>query len=265
TSPALAAADLAQRAALLAAFQAGAASTAGASALPALLSSGLSSGLSSSAGLLSTGLSTGSSAFGSSSLASQSAAASLWAAAAISSAAAAQARAAVGAAAPGATGQATGSTAAAGQGSRTARTAGPSPVSASSGSTSSALSGPFSELFTAAGRKYGIDPALLSAVAKAESGYRPEARSPAGALGLMQIMPGTARSLKVDPLSPSQAVDGAARLLSGYLKDSPGRVDLALASYNAGPGAVKRYGGVPPYSETRTYIQRVTRNWEALR
>jgi cell wall-associated NlpC family hydrolase/soluble lytic murein transglycosylase-like protein len=259
TSPALAAADLVQGTALLAAFQAGAASaasSASASMLPALLSAGLTSagltssglssaGISSSAGLLSSGLlSTGSPAL------SQSAAASLWAAVAASSANVAQARAA-----SGPTGSVTGPTA----------TAGSSSVSAPSGSAGSTVSGPYSELFTAAGRKYGVDPALLSAVAKAESGYRPDARSPAGALGLMQIMPGTARSLKVDPLSPTQAVDGAARLLSGYLKDNSGRVDLALASYNAGPGAVKRYGGVPPYSETRTYIQRVTHNWEALR
>jgi soluble lytic murein transglycosylase-like protein len=60
-------------------------------------------------------------------------------------------------------------------------------------------------------------------------------------------------------------VDGAARLLSGLMKQFGGRVDLALAGYNAGPGAVQRYGGVPPYSETRTYVQRVTSNWEALR
>jgi soluble lytic murein transglycosylase-like protein len=78
-------------------------------------------------------------------------------------------------------------------------------------------------------------------------------------------MPGTARSLGVDPLQPDQAVDGAARLLSGYLKTYSGRVDLALAAYNAGPGAVNRYDGVPPYRETQDYVQRVTSYWKALR
>jgi hypothetical protein len=138
-------------------------------------------------------------------------------------------------------------------------------IPASGGSAAGGLGGPFAGVFLAAGRRHGVDPALLSAVAKAESGYRPRAVSGAGAQGLMQLMPGTARSLGVDPLQPDQAVDGAARLLSGYLKTYSGRVDLALAAYNAGPGAVSRYGGVPPYSETQTYVQRVTSYWKALR
>jgi soluble lytic murein transglycosylase-like protein len=124
---------------------------------------------------------------------------------------------------------------------------------------------PYADLFTAAGKRYGVDPALLSAVAKAESGYRPNAVSPAGARGLMQLMPGTARSLGVDPDVPAAAVDGAARLLSDHLRTFHGRVDLALAAYNAGPGAVRKYGGVPPFDETRTYVQRVTQNWGQLR
>jgi len=141
--------------------------------------------------------------------------------------------------------------------------AGVSAVTGTSGT--GGLSGPYAALFTAAGHKYGLDPALLSAVAKTESGYRPSAVSSAGARGLMQLMPGTARSLGVDPDNPTQAVDGAARLLSDLTKQFGGRTDLALAGYNAGAGAVRRYGGIPPYSETRTYVQRVTRAWEALR
>jgi cell wall-associated NlpC family hydrolase len=124
---------------------------------------------------------------------------------------------------------------------------------------------PYADLFSSAGKRYGVDPALLSAVAKVESGYRPDAVSPAGARGLMQLMPGTARSLGVDPDVPSQAVDGAARLLSDHLRTFNGRVDLALAAYNAGPGAVRKYGGVPPFDETRTYVKRVTTNWGDLR
>jgi peptidoglycan DL-endopeptidase CwlO len=124
---------------------------------------------------------------------------------------------------------------------------------------------PYAEMFTAAGRRYGVDPALLSAVAKAESAYQAHAVSSAGARGLMQLMPGTARSLKVNPDVPAQAVDGAARLLADHLRTFNGRVDLALAAYNAGPGAVRKYSGIPPYDETRTYVQRVTKNWGDLR
>jgi hypothetical protein len=120
-------------------------------------------------------------------------------------------------------------------------------------------------IFAAAGARHGVDPDLLAAVAHAESGFDTDARSPAGALGLMQLMPSTARSLGVDPMDPAQAADGAARLLAGYLRDYGGRTDLALAAYNAGPGAVRRYSGVPPYHETRTYIQRVTGYLEAHR
>jgi len=249
----------AQGAALLAAFQAGSAYSASAcSARASLLSSSLLSG-SGCSGSTSAGPLAGTTSVSPSS-------AALWAAlsAAAPSAAALTApsvTALTTALSAGTTPARTAATTPTGTATRTGRT---STVPRSSGSATS-LSGPYSGLFTAAGRKHGVDPALLSAVAKAESGYRADARSPAGALGLMQLMPSTARSLKVDPLSPAQAVDGAARLLSGYLKAHPGRVDLALASYNAGPGAVKRYGGVPPYPETRTYIQRVTRNWEALR
>ena len=136
---------------------------------------------------------------------------------------------------------------------------------ATSSSAGLSATGPYADLFTAAGARYGVDPALLSAVAKAESGYNARAVSGAGAQGLMQLMPGTARSLGVDPLQPDQAVDGAARLLASHLATYGGRVDLALAAYNAGPGAVNRYGGVPPYAETQTYVQRVTSYWKALR
>ena len=143
-------------------------------------------------------------------------------------------------------------------------------ASISAGSTGTAgVSGfsatPYASLFTAAGARYGVDPALLSAVAKTESGYQPSAVSPAGAEGLMQLMPGTASSLGVDPNDPSQAVDGAARLLSDYLRTFNGRVDLALAAYNAGPGAVRKYNGVPPYAETQDYVQRVQQYWGELR
>ncbi len=116
--------------------------------------------------------------------------------------------------------------------------------------------GQLASLFSAAGREHGVSPALLSAVAKAESGFDPRARSSAGAQGLMQLMPGTARELGVDPWDPGQAVDGAARLLKSHLARF-GSTELALAAYNAGPGAVVQHGGIPPYRETRDYVQKV--------
>lgn len=111
-------------------------------------------------------------------------------------------------------------------------------------------------LFATAAARYGVPPALLASVARAESGFEPRAVSPAGAVGLMQLMPSTARGLGVDPRDPAQAVDGAARLLSGHLRRF-GSTSLALAAYNAGPGAVERYAGLPPYRETQQYVQRV--------
>jgi soluble lytic murein transglycosylase-like protein len=95
-------------------------------------------------------------------------------------------------------------------------------------------------------------------VARAESGYNPKALSPSGALGLMQLMPATAQGLGVSPLNPAQAIDGAARILSGNLNRF-GSVPLALAAYNAGDSAVTRYGGIPPYPETKAYVATVMR------
>ncbi|MGN6612903.1 MAG: transglycosylase SLT domain-containing protein, partial [Angustibacter sp.] len=122
----------------------------------------------------------------------------------------------------------------------------------------------FDGLFAAATSRYGLPAGLLRAVAQAESGFDPSAVSHAGAVGLMQLMPGTARELGVDARNPAQAVDGAARLLRQHLDDF-GSVPLALAAYNAGPGAVRKYGGVPPYGETQAYVRRITSTMEAAR
>jgi len=120
---------------------------------------------------------------------------------------------------------------------------------------------PYADLFNAAGAKHGVDPTLLAAVAKHESGYNPKAVSGAGAQGLMQLMPSTAAGLGVrDSFDPAQAVDGAAKLLAQLLE----RFDstrLALAAYNAGPGAVLRYDGIPPYRETQRYVAEVMATW----
>jgi soluble lytic murein transglycosylase-like protein len=103
----------------------------------------------------------------------------------------------------------------------------------------------------------GVPPALLAAVLQVESGFDPAVTSPAGARGIAQLMPGTAASLGVaDPLDAEQAIPGAARLLARHLEEF-GSPALALAAYNAGPGAVRRYGGVPPFAETQAYVPRV--------
>ena len=116
---------------------------------------------------------------------------------------------------------------------------------------------PYADLFATASQKYGVPAALLSAVAKQESGYNPKAVSPAGAQGLMQLMPGTAKSLGVsNPFDPAQAVDGAARMLRDLTRRF-GSTELALAAYNAGPGAVLKYDGIPPYPETQRYVRSV--------
>jgi len=109
-------------------------------------------------------------------------------------------------------------------------------------------------LFEQEGAAFGVPPSLLAAVAKQESGFNPQAVSSAGAQGLMQLMPSTAAGLGVDPFDPQQAVAGAAQLLGSYLQQYNGSVPLALAAYNAGPGAVAQYGGVPPYAQTQQYV-----------
>ncbi len=128
--------------------------------------------------------------------------------------------------------------------------------------TSVGAATPFAELFEAAGRRHNVDPALLAAVAKAESGFDTSAVSPVGAQGLMQFMPATAQEMGVDPWDPASAIDGAARYLRNSL-DRFGSVDLAVASYNAGPGAVARHGGIPPYPETQNYVRTVLDAWRS--
>jgi peptidoglycan DL-endopeptidase CwlO len=109
-------------------------------------------------------------------------------------------------------------------------------------------------LFESASAQSGVPVSLLAAVAKQESGFNPGAVSSAGAEGIMQLMPSTASGLGVNAFDPAQAIDGAAGLLGSYLEKYNGSVPLALAAYNAGPGAVAQYGGVPPYAQTTAYV-----------
>jgi soluble lytic murein transglycosylase len=116
----------------------------------------------------------------------------------------------------------------------------------------------FDPMIRDAAARHNVDAALIKAVIRQESDFVPYARSPKGALGLMQLMPGTARMHSVfRVLDPQQNIDGGARHLRLLLDQYNGNVRLALAAYNAGGGAVKRHGGVPPYRETIEYLQRV--------
>jgi soluble lytic murein transglycosylase-like protein len=125
-------------------------------------------------------------------------------------------------------------------------------VAAGDGST------PFGAEIDAAAARYGIDPGLLRGLVRQESGFDPRAHSAAGAMGLTQLMPATAASLGVsDPYDPAQSLDGGARYLRQMLDRFGNDPAKALAAYNAGPGAVARFGGVPPYAETQNYVRNI--------
>jgi soluble lytic murein transglycosylase-like protein len=128
----------------------------------------------------------------------------------------------------------------------------------------------FDDLIVAAAQRYNLDPTLLKAVVQTESNFAPTAISQAGAKGLMQLMDNTAQQLGVlNSFDPVQNIEGGARFLQHLLNRYNGNEVLALAAYNAGPGAVDRWGGLPPYSETQAYVPRVLglreqyRQWQA--
>ena len=117
--------------------------------------------------------------------------------------------------------------------------------------------GDFEKLVNDAAAKYQVDPKLVAAVAEAESGKDQSAISPAGAVGVMQLMPSTAAALGVDPYDKQQNIEGGAKYLRQMLDSFGGDVQKAVAAYNAGAQAVRDYDGVPPYSETQNYVRRV--------
>jgi soluble lytic murein transglycosylase-like protein len=118
--------------------------------------------------------------------------------------------------------------------------------------------GEYESLIAQAASRNGLDPAVLHGLIQQESGFDPNAGSSAGASGLTQLMPGTASSLGVaDPLNPAESIEGGARYLGQMMSQFGGNTEDALAAYNAGPGAVQQYGGIPPYAETQSYVSKV--------
>lgn len=133
---------------------------------------------------------------------------------------------------------------------------------ASSGPTAeqdgSLLDGPYTEIISSVSEAEGVNPMLVRALIQVESGYRPTARSRKGAMGLMQLMPSTAREYNVrNPFEPKANIEAGIKHLKTLIDRFGSSVELALAAYNAGPGAVEKFNGVPPYRETRNYVTRI--------
>lgn len=149
----------------------------------------------------------------------------------------------------------TGNTAAVTSGSQTNAT--------SSGNTSSSSSTSLDAYFEEASEKYNVDVKLLKAIAHAESNFNPNATSSSGAMGVMQLMPSTAKSLGItDAYNAYDNIMGGAKVISQHLANYNGDISLALAAYNAGSGNVAKYGGVPPFTETQNYIKKVLAYYE---
>jgi soluble lytic murein transglycosylase-like protein len=138
--------------------------------------------------------------------------------------------------------------------------------SALQGAAGAEAGGQYESLVDQAAERNGLDPAVLHGLIQQESGFDANASSSAGASGLTQLMPGTASSLGVaNPTNPAESIEGGARYLGQLMSQFGGNTEDALAAYNAGPGAVQEYGGVPPYSETQSYVSKVLGYADAYR
>jgi soluble lytic murein transglycosylase len=124
----------------------------------------------------------------------------------------------------------------------------------------------FEEIISETATRYDLDPDLIRAIIQIESGGIPDARSSKGAIGLMQLMPGTSSNLAVsNPFDPKANIRGGTKYLRQLIERFRGNLVLALAAYNAGPGKVERYKGIPPYPETRRYVRKVLDQWQEYR
>jgi soluble lytic murein transglycosylase-like protein len=122
------------------------------------------------------------------------------------------------------------------------------------------------ELISRVSQKYGVDEKLVNALVNQESGFNPNATSHCGAMGLMQLMPSTAQGLGVkDAYNPEQNIEGGTKYLKGLMDRFGNDKQLALAAYNAGPNAVKKYGGIPPYAETQNYVKKVLSKYDTYK
>lgn len=134
------------------------------------------------------------------------------------------------------------------------------------GASAGAGGGEYEALIEQAAQRNGIEPAVLYGLIEQESGFNASAQSSAGAMGLTQLMPGTASSLGVsNPYDAAESIEGGARYLGNLMREFSGNTTDALAAYNAGPAAVSQYGGVPPYPETESYVSKVMANADAYR
>jgi hypothetical protein len=125
--------------------------------------------------------------------------------------------------------------------------------------------GKYASIIRSAAARFGVSPALVAGIIKQESKFNPNARSPVGATGLMQLMPATSRAMGVkNPHNPQQNIMGGTKYISQMLRMFGGNTKLGLAAYNAGPGNVKKYGGVPPFKETQNYVRIVMANARAF-
>jgi len=124
---------------------------------------------------------------------------------------------------------------------------------------------PFSEIIREASQKHGIDEQVISAVIQQESSFNPQAVSSSGAVGLMQLMPATAKSLGVnDPYNAEENIMAGVKYLKQKMDEFGGNLSLGLAAYNAGSGAVRKYGGIPPYKETQEYVKKIVNSFDQL-